>query len=151
MGLKSEVDSLLLQIPNTVLRPAQAYAVGSSPFTLWSVNGGAIEILTLGARVTAAAGGAGTFDLTANGVALDNGAVAVNGAVGTVIYIPLNVGAAILNAAGIPKTVATMTTFIMGTQPAGVAGTIVLTVAVNTITCEFFMVYRKLSAGVTVV
>ncbi len=127
-------------------RPAQVYTVAAPgpAYNVFSITG-AVEILTFGGLVTAAAVGATTVATTFNGVAGDAGAVAINGAVGTVVFVGINVAAAILNAAAVPKTVATLTTMIVGQQPAAV-GTIALTFGVGTSwTGEWFVVYRKLS------
>ncbi len=140
MSLRSEVQEMLRSNFSVVHRTSRAMTVALSPITLFNVTG-AVELVTLGMRTTAAAGGAGTFTLTCNGVGLDAGAVAANGAVGTVFLSPLNVAGANLDAAGIPKTVATLTTFVSGDS----VGTIVVTVAVATITGEWFCVYRKLT------
>jgi hypothetical protein len=128
-------------------RPAQTYLVATGAYTVFTVTG-AVEILSFGGLVTGAAVGATTLATTFNGIAGDAGAVAINGAVGTVVFVGLNVAAAILNAAAVPKTVATLTTMIVGSQPAGAVGNIVLTFGVGTSwTGEWFAVYRKLSQG----
>lgn len=146
MGLATLIKSIFDQNVKIARRPAQTYLVATGAYTVFSVSG-AVEVLTLGGLVTAAAVGATTVVGTLNGVAGDAGAVAINGAVGTVVYYPLNVAGATLNAAAIPKTVATLTTMIVGQQPAAV-GTIVLTFGVGTSwTGEWFVVYRKLSSG----
>lgn len=153
MGLKSELDALLLQSDAVAFRPSQVYTVAAPgpAFTIFTISGGAIEAKTLVARITAAAVGATTLAITLNGVAGDAGAVAVNGAVGTVVYYGLNVGATTVNAAAVPKTVATLTSMIVGTQPAGAPGLIVATWGVGTsITCEFALVYRRLSPNAQV-
>ena len=126
-------------------RPSQTYTTAVGAYNLFLVRNTAIEVLTFGARITAAAVGAEDFTTTFNAVAGDAGAVAINGAVGTVVYIPLNVAGAVLNAAAIPKTVATLTTMVVG-HLAGADGVIAGTFATGTsATCEFFMVYRRLS------
>ncbi len=145
MPLARTIKNMALSNFNVAFRPAQAYLVATGAYTVFQIDGGAVEIVTFGGRVTAAAVGATTVASTFNTIAGDAGAVAINGAVGTVVYLGVNVGAALLNAAAIPKTVATLTTMIVGTQPAG-PGLIVLTFAVGTSwTGEWFCVYRKLS------
>ncbi len=145
MPLGRTVKQIALQNTNLAFRPAQAYLVATGAYTVFQVDGGAVEILTFGGRVTAAAVGATTVASTFNSIAGEAAGVAINGAVGTVVYIGVNVGATTLNAAAMPKTVATLTTMIVGTQPAG-PGLIVLTFGVGTSwTGEWFCVYRKLS------
>ncbi len=146
MSLLSQIKQISGDNLKVARRPAQAYLVATGAYTVFSVDG-AVEIVTFAGRVTGAAVGATTVAGTFNGVAGDAGAVAINGAVGTVVFYPLNVGGAILNAAAIPKTVATLTSMIVGTQPAAV-GTIVLTFGVGTSwTGEWFAVYRALTPG----
>jgi hypothetical protein len=140
MSLRSEILAILQNNLSVAYRSPRAMTVALSPITLFTITG-AVELITLGMRTTAAPGGAGTFTLTANGVGLDAGAVLANGAVGTIFLSPLNVAGANLDAAGLPKTVATLTSFISGDS----VGTIVVTVAVATITGEWFCVYRKLT------
>ena len=153
MGLSAKINSLIQSEVNLAFKPAATYltAAPGPTYTLFSVNGGAVEIITFGARITSAAVGAETFACTFNGVAGDSGAVAINGAVGTVVFYPLNVAGAPVNAAAVPKTVATLTSMIVGTQPAGAPGLIVGTFAVGTsVTCEFFCTYRKLAPNTRV-
>ena len=145
MGLASLIKGIRQDDINIARRPAQAYLVATGAYTVFTVTG-AVEILTFGGLVTAAAVGATTVASTFNGVAGDAGAVAINGAVGTVVYLAVNVAGALLNAAAVPKTVATLTTMIVGSQPAGAVGNIVLTFGIGTSwTGEWFCVYRKLS------
>ncbi len=145
MSLSADIKEILGGNVKIARRPAQTYLVATGAYTIFSVTG-AVEVLTFGGVVTAAAVGATTIAATLNGIAGDAGAVAVNGAVGTVVYYPLNVAGATLNAAAIPKTVATLTTMIVGQQPAAV-GTIVITFGAGTSwTGEWFCVYRKLSS-----
>lgn len=146
MGLASTLKGIFDQNVKIARRPSQTYLVATGAYTLFSIDG-AVELLTMGALITGAAVGATTIATTVNGVGADAGAVACNGAVGTVVFIPLNVAGAILNAAAIPKTVATLTTMISGQQAAAV-GTIVWTFGVGTsLTLEAFVVYRKLSTN----
>ncbi len=145
MGLIGLVKETRLDNLHVAYRPPQAYLVATATYTVFNVRNGPVEILSCVGRVTGAAVGATTVATTFNTVAGDAGAVAINGAVGTVVYIGLNVGAAILNAVAMPKTVATLTTMIVGTQPAG-PGLIVFTFGVGTSwTGEWSIVYRKLS------
>jgi hypothetical protein len=146
MSLVSDIKQLNRDNIKIARRPAQTYLVATATYTVFSVDG-AVEVVTFGGVVTAAAVGATTIAATFNTVAGDAGAVAVNGAVGTVVYYPLNVAGAILNALAIPKTVATLTSMIVGQQPAG-PGLIVITFGVGTSwTGEWFCAYRSLSSG----
>ena len=145
MSLPQKIKQVARENISIAYRPAQAYTVAVGAYTIFSIIDGAIEILTLGGRITAAAVGATEVRITANGINTDAAAVAINGAVGTVVYSCVNVGGTLINAAAVPKTVATLTTMIVGTQPAA-AGLIVATFTVGTsANMEWFLVYRKLS------
>lgn len=126
-------------------RAPQTYTTVVGAYTLFSVFDGAIEAINLFGYVTAAAVGAEQVRITANTINTDAAAVAINGAVGTVVYASMNVAGTLINAAAAPRTVATLTTMIVGTQPAG-PGLIVATFTVGTSwTGEWYLVYRKLS------
>ncbi len=140
------------EIKESMSRPAQVYDVATGTFTLFSVSGGAIEILGLGGITTAAAVGATEVRLTANGVNLDAAAVAINGAVGLVFASCLNVAGTLVQAAAIPKTDALLHSkgVICGMQPAG-PGLIVGVFSVGTSwTGEIWLRYRKLTANAKV-
>jgi len=139
---------------NFIMRPAQNYLVAAPgpAYTIFSVENGAIEILTLGGRVTAVGVGATTIRITANTINTDAGAIAVGpGAIGQVFLSCNNVGGVLIGLVdGVPQTVATLTTMICGTQPAG-PGLIVATFGVGTNWVgEIFMVYRRLSPNTRV-
>lgn len=147
-------EAIFAQNAKVAFRPAQTYLVATGLYTIFNVNAGPIEILCLGGHVTAAATGATTIRITANTVNVDAGAVAINGAVGTVFLSTLNVAGTLVNAAGIPMTDALLHSkgFVCGLQAAG-PGLIAATFAVGTNWIgEFFMVYRQLTpnANVTV-
>lgn len=151
MSLPGIIKQVAVDNVNIARTQAATYTVATGAYTLWSVYNGAIEILTLGGYVTGAAVGATEVRITANGVNTDAAAVAINGAVGTCVLSCVNVAGTLINAAAIPKTVATLTTMVCGTQPAG-PGLIVATFTVGTSwTGEWFMVYRKLTPRVSVV
>ena len=151
MGLRQSVDQLWLDRDCVAYRPSQAYTTVGSTYTIFTITGGAILATTLMARITGAAVGGETIVVTCNGVAEDAAATAINGAVGTVVYLPLNVGGTILNAAAIPKTIATATTMIIGTGTGVNPGLIVATFATGTsCTCEFALVYKRLNPAVVV-
>lgn len=146
MSLSSDIKALLGGNVQIARRPAQTYTVAVGTYALFSING-AVELLTLGGLVTAAAVGATEVRLSVNGINTDAAAVAINGAVGTVVISGLNVAATLLNAAAAPRTVATLTTMISGQQPAAV-GVIQAIFTVGTSwTGEWFAVYRRLSIG----
>ena len=145
MSLTSRLKQIERDNVHVAYRPPQTYTTAVGAYTLWSVADGAIEGLNIIARVSAAAVGAETVRITANTINVDAGAVAINGAVGTIVYSSMNVAGTLINAAAAPRTVATLTTMIIGTQPAG-PGLIVATFAVGTSwTGEWYLVYRKLS------
>ena len=128
-------------------RPSQVYdaAIGGGVYNLFSIDG-AVSIITLVGRITAAAGGATTLLVTINTIAADNAApTLINGAVNTIVWIPLNTAGALINAAGAPKTIATGTPeFVTGSQVAG-PGLIAATYAVSTATMEWGIIWRKLT------
>jgi hypothetical protein len=147
MSLKSKIKAIEWENVHIAYRPPQTYltAAPGPAYTIFSVVGGAIEALNLMGRNTAAAVGAEQIRITANTVNTDAAAIAINGAVGTIWYSSLNVAGTLINAAAVPRTVATLTTMIVGTQPAG-PGLIVATFGVGTSwTGEIYLVYRKLS------
>ncbi len=149
MSFTQEVKQILRGNVRTVLRPAEVYLAVAN--TIFVVRGGAVEILSLGAIVTAAAVGATQIRITANGVNTDAAAVAINGAVGTVFYSSLNVAGTLIQAAAVPITVATITTMICGGQPAAADGDIVATFTVGTsATLQFWLAYRQLSPRASV-
>jgi hypothetical protein len=138
-----KLDAIYSGANTLAFRGSQTYLVATGAYTIFTVSGGAIEAISLIGRITGAAVGATTIAGTLNGVAGDAGAVACNGAVGTLVYYPLNVGGTTVNAASVPKTVATLTSMVVGTSA---GGTIVMTYAVGTsLTMEWALVYRKLS------
>ncbi|GAI82604.1 unnamed protein product, partial [marine sediment metagenome] len=155
MGLKTEVDKIFLERLLVVTRPSQTYltAAPGPAHILFNISGGAVEITDLGAVVTGAVVGAPTIDCTINGIAVDDdSAPACNGAIGTVIWVPLDPQGTIVNALAIPKVVTTAakcdtrcTSVIAGIQPATV-GTIVANLTTATsLTLQWFVVYRRLS------
>jgi len=150
-GLRQIINSIAHDMDNIAVRPSQAYLAATGAYTIFSVSGGAIFAKLLIGRITAAAVGATTIAGTLNGIAGDAGAVACNGAVGTLVWYPLNVAATILNAAAFPLTIATDPRgMAVGLQPAG-PGLIVMTYAVGTsLTMEWTLVYTKLNQDATV-
>lgn len=145
MSLANRIKKTRLGNIYLAFRPSQVYTAVVGAYNLFLVRNGSIEVLTFGARITGAAGGATTLTTTFNGIAGEAGAVAINGAIGTVVYVPVNAAGAILNAAAIPKTVATLTTMVVGNAAANADGPIIGNFLVSTATCEFFMVYRLLN------
>jgi hypothetical protein len=153
MGLKSDVNQLWLSRENVAWRPSQVYLSATGVYTLFSVAGGAIFIMALGGRTTAAPVGAVTVRVTANTINLDVGAVDIGtaGVVGGIFLSSCNVAGTGLSTVGSPVTIATGSGgFLMGTQVAG-PGLVACTFAAGTsLTMEWFMVYRKMSPNVTV-
>ena len=128
-------------------RPAQTYLAATGAYTIFTISGGPIEAIRLIGNITGAAVGATTIAGTLNGVAGDAGAVACNGAVGTVVWYPLNVAATIINATALPTTIATSpSAMIVGLGAAGIPSVITMTFGVGTsLTMSWSLVYRKLS------
>ena len=136
-------DLAKMQIGSTFLafRPSQTYTTAVGAYTLFTIAVGSVELITLGGRITAAADGAEQVTLAIGAIGLDVGATAINGAVGTVVWIPLNAAGTLLNVVALPKTIATgAPSMIAGT----VAGPIVATFSVGvSATMEWFCVWRK--------
>jgi hypothetical protein len=146
MSLATKVKDTFSGNLHVAFRPSQTYLTATGAYNLFRIRNTAIEVLTFGARITAAAVGAEELATTFNGIAGEAAAVAINGAVGLVVYVPVNVGGTTLQAAAIPKTVVTLTTMVVGNQAANADGLVVGTFSVGTsATCEFFMVYRLLN------
>ncbi len=146
MSFAQEMKDVLTGNVHVAFRPSATYTVAAGATNIFIIRNGPIEILTFGARITAAAVGATTCLATVNAVNCQAGAVAINGAVGTVVYIPVNAAGAILNAAAIPKTVATLTTMLSGNGAANADANIAVTMGVGTsATCEWFLVFRQLN------
>ncbi|GAI82606.1 unnamed protein product [marine sediment metagenome] len=107
MSLRNEVGEVFLQRRVVVIRPSQVYtAAAPATYNLFCIVA-PVEIIDLGAIVTEAADGLTEITTTINTIAGEFAAVDCSGAIGTVIWIPLNnvAGAVIINAAAIPKVV----------------------------------------------
>lgn len=158
MGLKDEVSEVFLQRRVVIIRPSQTYTAAVAAYNLFCIVA-PVEIVDLGAIVTGAAVGATTLAVTINTVAADDATTpAVNGAVGTVIWIPLDPVGTIVNAAMIPKIVTSAllddtgcTGLIVGELPAGADGVIVGNFAVATsVTLQWWCVFRRLGPAADV-
>ncbi len=144
MSVSKKLRSVYEGNVHIIMRPAQLYTTVVGLYNIFGIRDGAIEVLTFLFKSTAAPNGAEDITTLFNTVAGDAGAIAV-GADGQVTYIPVNVGGGIVAAAALPKTVATLTTMLVGTQPAG-PGLIAATFATGvSATGEFYMAYRRLS------
>jgi hypothetical protein len=154
MGLISLVQNLWSDKQNVAYRPPQAYdGAGVGAYNIFNING-AVRILLLGGRATAAAGAGTTLINAINGVNDCAGAVDIGTGclTGEVWVSPLNVAGAMLGAlGGLPLTDALLHSkgFLAGDS----VGTIVATFAVGTWTGEIFCVYQKMTpaASITVV
>jgi hypothetical protein len=153
-GLKSLVNRLFHEREGLAYRAAQVYdaAVGGGVYNLFTITG-PVLIYLLGGRATAAAGGATTVAFTVNGVGTEAGAVAINGAVGTVWATPLNAAGVIAGAAGaLPLTTALLhpPQGMLSGIGAAANGVIIATFAVSTWTGDIFCLYRPLSPSATI-
>jgi hypothetical protein len=147
MGMREEVAQVLNNNDQAAYRPSQTYLVATGAYTIFNVRNGAVLVKALIGRITAAAVGATTIATTFNTVAGEAGAVACNGAVGTLVIVPINVAAVIVNVLAGPLTDALLHPkgMVVGTQPAG-PGLIVATYGVGTsLTMEWTLIYQKLS------
>jgi hypothetical protein len=149
MGLSGMVSQILDSQELVAYRAPQVYdaAVGGGIYNLFTITG-PVLIMLLGGRATAAAGGATAIALTVNGVGTEAGAVAINGAVGTVWATPLNAAGVIAGAAGaLPLTTALLhpPQGMLSGIGAAANGLIIATFTVSTWTGDIFCAYRKLS------
>ena len=147
MGLGSDVKAIKYDREQLVYRPAQVYTNVVGAYNVFQITG-PVLIYLLGGRATAAAGGATTVASLINGVAGEAGAVAINGAVGTVWATPLNAAGVIAGAAGaLPLTTALLhpPQGMLAGIGAAANGVITLTFAVSTWTGDIFCLYRALS------
>jgi hypothetical protein len=149
MSLSRNIKHLDVSLPSLAFRPSQTYLSATGAYTLFTITGGAIEILSLCARNTAAPVGAALVRCSVNGINLDSGTVDIGtaGVVGGIFWSALNVGGIGTSAAAAPRTVATATTFLAG--PGG-TGVICTFSAGTSLTLEWGMTYRKLNASATV-
>lgn len=147
MSLASQIKALFNDHETLAYRPPQVYTAVVGAYNVFTVDGPCLVYL-LGGRATAAAGGATTAATLLNGVAGEAGAVAINGAVGTIWCTPLNAAGVIAGAAGaLPLTTALLHPpqgMLVGIGAAA-AGVITITFAVSTWTGDIFCLYRKLS------
>lgn len=147
-----KLSQLWMQKESLAYRPAQVYSSVTGAYNVFTVSGPCLVYLA-GGRATAAAGGATTVATTFNGVAGEAGAVAINGAVGTVWCTPLNAAGVIAGAAGaLPLTTALLHPpqgMLVGIGAAA-AGVITYTFAVSTWTGDLFILYRKLSPDASI-
>ncbi|HUV55824.1 MAG TPA: hypothetical protein VMV84_01195 [Dehalococcoidales bacterium] len=149
MSFQSTMKALAQQTMGVAYRPAQEYLVaflGTGAYPIFNISG-PVRVTALVGRITAAAVGATTIATTLNTIAGEAAAVACNGAVGTIVWVPLNVAGTLTNVAGQPMTDALLSPkgMIVGTQAAG-PGVIVATYGIGTsLNMEWCVVYQKLS------
>jgi len=147
MSLPQEIKETWLEKESLAYAPPTVYTSVVGAYNVFQITG-PVLIYLLGGRATAAAGGATTVASLINGVAGEAGAVAINGAVGTVWCTPLNAAGVIAGAAGaLPLTTALLhpPQGMLAGIGAAANGNITLTFAVSTWTGDIFCLYRKLS------
>lgn len=146
-GMKDNLERVWTDHLTLAYRPPQVYTNVVGAYNVFTIEG-PVLIYLAGGRATAAAGGATTVATTFNGVAGEAGAVAINGAVGTVWATPLNAAGVIAGAAGaLPLTTALLHPpqgMLVGIGAAA-AGVVTYTFAVSTWTGDLFILYRKLA------
>lgn len=148
MAFNQEIGELFSAGWRSCTRPAQVYSSVTGAYNMFEISGGAIIALCMVGRHTAASGGATTLACTVTGgIGLDAGAVAINGAVGTVVVVGFNVACVQAGAAvALPMTTALFHNpqgMAIGLQPA--ANTFVIgTYAVSTVTMTWTLLYRAL-------
>jgi len=154
MGLREDVALIAQDRVLMAYRPSQVYTVAAPgpAFTIFTVRNGAILVKALIGRITAAAVGATTIATTLNTVAGEAAGVACNGAIGTLVIVPLNVAGVIVNVLAGPMTDALLHPkgMVVGIQPAG-PGLIVATYGIGTsLTMEWTLLFSKLNPNVVV-
>ena len=155
MGLKTDVQHVVQHGLQVAYSPPVIYTIALSPNVIFTIIGGPIWVKAIFARFTVVEAAASTWAATLCAIAMQNAAVAVAGAVNSLVVWPL--GAAVTQViipALLAQPVPTLATQIIGQngQMASV-GTFALTVAVvdNVAPAEFFMVYQKMHPASNVV
>lgn len=143
MGQRNEVEETFNQRWSVAYRPPQLYLTTGSPYTLFTINVGPVKLIHLFARAVSGAPAAGTtFDVTVCGVAADAGAVNVNGAVNTLMMVPLNVASALTpNALAMPVLVTAVASDGMLASVGNIQ--LVVAAASTIVTIEWFCCYYR--------
>jgi hypothetical protein len=152
MGLSALIRGLRADNKQTAFRPSQLYdaAVGGGVYPMFAVRDGPILALALVGMHRAASGGATTLAVTVTGgIAMDAGAIAINGAVGTIVDVGLGVAVVQAGAAvALPLTTVLLHPpkgTVIGLQPLLAPTFIIGTYAVSTVTMEWCLLYTALS------
>lgn len=137
-------------------RPSQLYTNAVGAYNMFTISGGPIFALEMIGMHTAASGGATTLAVTVTGgIGMDAGAVAINGAVGTVVLVGMNVACVQAGAAvALPATTALFHNAqgcAIGLQPGLAVTQIIGTYAVSTVTMEWTLIYRALTPAARVI
>lgn len=148
MSVSQEIKGTFDYNWKQTFRPAQVYTNAVGAYNLFTVNDGPIIALCMIGMATAAAGGATTLAVTVTGgIGMDAGAVAINGAVGTVVVVGMNVACVQAGAAvALPMTTALFHNpqgTAIGLQAALAVTQIIGTFAVSTWTGQWTLVWRK--------
>ncbi len=149
-SLSEEIKGLWDWNWKVTYRPSQVYSSVTGAYNLFEVVDGPIVALCMIGMHTAASGGATTLAVTVTGgIQMDAGAAAINGAVGTVVVVGMNVACVQAGAAvALPMTTALFHTpkgTVIGLQP-GLAPTYIIgTFGVSTATMEWSLVWRQAS------
>lgn len=147
-ALSKTIESLRLTSLDVAYTAPQIWAVGTP--TVFTIAGGPVWIKALFARCVQINTIAATFAVTICGIAMQNAAVAINGAANSLIVWPL--GAAVTQViipALLAQPVPTLATEIIGqTGQMASVGAVVLTVAGGVGnpdgTIEFYLVYQRM-------
>ena len=148
MGLRLRVDQIWLDRQLVAYRAPANYAIGAH--TIFTIQGGPVWIKAIFARFTAAEASGSTFALTVGGVAMQNAAVNVNGAINTLATFPLGAAAGQVIVPAVlaqpPFSLANALLGQVGQGQIASPGNIVLTVAAALTDGlpEFYVVYQKL-------
>jgi hypothetical protein len=150
MSLTEEIKGIWSYNWQVAFRPSQVYSSVTGAYNLFEVLDGPILALEMIGMHTAASGGATTLAVTVSGgIGMDAGAVAINGAVGTVVAVGMNVACVQAGAAvALPLTTALFHNpqgAAIGLQAALAPTFVIGTFAVSTVTMTWALVYRQLS------
>ena len=148
MGLRSDVQHLVMNNLQVAFRPPVIYTQALSPNVIFTITGGPIWVKAIFARLIAAEAAAVEWNSTLCAIAMETAAVAIAGAINTLVVFPLGAaGTQVIIPALLAQPVPTLATQIIGQNGMMASlGTFALTVTVadNTAGAEFFMVYQKM-------
>lgn len=152
MSLRSEVAQVFNDRSQVAFRSLTAVqmTIALSPITIFTITGGPIWVKAIFARLVAAEGAGSTWAATLCAIAMQNAAVAIAGAINTIVTWPLGAAAGQVIVPALltqpPYSLANALLGQVGQGQIASVGTFALTVGVANMTApaEFFMVYSKM-------